>query len=90
VIGVAIGMFILGLLLRIVYGALIEGQPVVSWRATLYFMLIINLSYEGFYGTIVPYMFKVGATTLVGILFVNFFARRIDVWPGLSTLPPRK
>jgi hypothetical protein len=52
--------------------------------------LIINLSYEGFYGTIVPYMFKVGATTLVGILFVNFFARRIDVWPGLSTLPPRK
>lgn len=85
VIGVPLGMFLLGMLLRTIYRSLVEAQPVITWRATLYFMLIINLSYEGFYGTLLPYMFKVGATTLVGIAFVNFFARRVDLSPDPLT-----
>jgi hypothetical protein len=78
VIGVPLGMFALGLLLRMIYRSLIEGQAVTTWRATLYFMLVVNLSYEGFYGTILPYMFKVGATAVVGIVFVSLLARRLD------------
>jgi oligosaccharide repeat unit polymerase len=84
VIGVPIGMFILGVFLRIIYRALIEGQPITIWRATLFFMLIIAVSYEGFFGSILPYMFKVGVFSVVGIIFVNFFGRRTDVGvPGM-------
>ena len=76
VVGVPIGMFILGLFLRTIYRALIEGRRITTWSATLYFMLITAVSYESFYGSILPYLFKVGVTTVVGIVFVNFFARR--------------
>jgi len=76
VIGVPIGMFLLGLFLRTIYRALIEGRSITTWRATLYFMLITAVSYESFYGSILPFMFKVGVISVVGILFVNFFARR--------------
>ena len=75
VIGVPIGMFLLGLFLRTIYRALIEGRSITIWRATLYFMLITAVSYESFYGSILPFMFKVGVISVVGILFVNFFAR---------------
>ena len=76
--GVPIGMFILGIILRIIYRALVEGQEASIWRLTLYFMLLTSVSYEGFYGLIVPIFFKFGFIAVIGILLVNFIAKRID------------
>lgn len=75
VLGIPLGMFILGVIIRFVYRSLIEGQRVSIWRINLFFMLLTAISYEGFYSTIVPNMFKVGVTAVVGILIVCFVAR---------------
>ena len=76
VVGIPIGMLLLGVLLRMVYRALIEDQPFVIWRGTIYFMLLTSTSYEGFYGTIIPLASKIGFISALGILIVCFFATR--------------
>lgn len=78
IVGIPIGMFILGLVLRVIYSSLVEGTIPSFWRATLYFMLLTSVSYEGFYGTIIPVLFKIGLTTVVGIVFVVVLARHLD------------
>lgn len=75
--GVPIGMLVLGILLRTTYRVLVEDQPRMLWRSTLYFIILVSVSYEGFYGTIIPYVFKVGLVSVVGILFLNFVAKRM-------------
>ena len=82
VIGVPIGMFLLGLLLRIIYRTFVEDQPAVLWRATLYFMLLMAVNYETFFAAIIPYLFKIGTTAVVGVVIVNLLARRLN--PGLD------
>jgi hypothetical protein len=76
-VGVPIGMFLFGIVIRIMYRSLIEGQPAAIWRITLYFMLLMSISYEGFYGQLIPFMFKVGITTLVGIGIAGLIARSL-------------
>ncbi len=76
-IGVPIGMFIFGIIIRFIYRSLIEDQPRTMWRASLYFMLLLAISYEGFYGLLIPYLFKVGVTAIVGIVIVNLVARSL-------------
>jgi hypothetical protein len=78
IIGVPIGMFVLGLILRIIYRTLVENQPLIIWRTTLYFMLLLAVSYESFYGTMIPFLVKGGFTAALGILFVNFLAKRMS------------
>lgn len=85
IIGVPIGMLILGIILRFIYRSLIEGQSPGLWRLTLYFMLLTSVSYEGFYGTIIPHFFKVGVTAIVGILLVNFIAKKMDARNNITT-----
>jgi hypothetical protein len=72
--GVPIGMFVVGLCLRVIYRALVENQTPVIWRLVLYFMLLATVSYEGFFGTIIPNFFKVGVIATVGIMIVSLFA----------------
>lgn len=78
IIGIPVGMFVLGLLLRLFYRSLIEGQKPTIWRITLFFMLLTSVSYEGFYGTIIPVFFKIGFISVIGILVVNVIAKRIE------------
>ena len=79
IVGVPIGMLLLGIILRAIYRTLIEDQPRVLWKSSLYFMLLTAVSYESFFGSIIPYLFKIGITALVGVFMVNFMARRIAV-----------
>jgi hypothetical protein len=72
--GVPIGMIVLGILIRMIYAAFIEGRKFSFWRATVFFMLLTSISYEGTYGLIVPYLFKVGVTAVLGMAIVRFFA----------------
>lgn len=76
-IGIPIGMLLFGIVLRFLYRALVEDQPQTMWRRTLYFMLLISISYEGFYGALIPTIFKVGITAIAGLLFVSLVARAV-------------
>lgn len=73
-IGVPLGMIVLGLIIRLLYSSLIEGQTFTFWRATLFYMMFSTISFEGTYGLIVPMMFKVGATAVLGLILVRLLA----------------
>lgn len=90
VIGVFLGMFILGFILRSIYSSLIENRPSVVWKATLYFMLMTAVSYEGFYGAIIPMLFKTGFTAMVGIIIVEIVAKRFSQTTQESSLVIRR
>ncbi len=77
-VGVPLGMILLGFVLRIVYAALVENGDHSIWRVTLFYMLLTGVSYEGFFGTIIPYMIKYGLISVIGLLFVWFFQLRIN------------
>ncbi|MFN0140365.1 MAG: hypothetical protein ACKVQW_09815 [Pyrinomonadaceae bacterium] len=72
--GVPAGMIFLGFLLRFIYATLQENQVFSYWRATLYYMILTAISYEGTYSLIVPLIFKVGVIAVVGILILRIFA----------------
>ncbi len=86
VVGIPIGMMLIGIFLRIFYRALIEQQPRSIWRSMLYFMLLTSVSYEAFYGTIIPTFIKVGFVAVAGILVVNVLART-KILPDRLDLP---
>lgn len=79
-VGVPIGMIVLGFLIRIIYSALVEGQEFSFWRATVFFMLLTSISYEGTFGLIVPYLFKIGITAFLGMVIVRFLAGGFKYW----------
>jgi hypothetical protein len=70
-IGVPIGMIILGFAIRIFYAMLVEGVPFSIWKATIYFIAITKVSYDGFYGEILPIVIRVSA-----VIFVQFLVLR--------------
>ena len=74
-VGVPIGMFLFGIVIRFIYRTLIEDQPKTMWRVTMYFMLLMAISYESFYGMLIPFLFKVGITAIVGLIIVGLIAR---------------
>ena len=71
--GVPLGMIFLGFVIRIIYAALKENQEFSYWRATMFYMLLTSISYEGSFALIIPYLLKVGIISVVGILIVRFF-----------------
>ena len=74
--GVPLGMLFLGFVIRILYSALMENQPFSYWRSVLFFMIVPGISYEGFFGTIIPYMFKVGFISIIGLLIIYFLINK--------------
>lgn len=74
--GVFLGMVFLGLLLRTLYSSLIENREFSYWRILLYFMILTAISYESFYGSILPYISKVGFISIIGIVIVNFIHKK--------------
>ncbi len=80
-IGVPLGMLFLGIIIRFIYRSLIENQPRLAWKCALYLMLLLTISYEGFYGVLIPILFKVGVTAIVGLLIVELIARALGHRP---------
>ncbi len=72
-IGVPLGMFFLGFVLSVIYTSLVVEQEFSFWRTTLFYILLTGISYEGFFGTIMPYLIKYGMIAVIGLVFVNFF-----------------
>ncbi len=82
--GIPLGMIFLGFLLRVIYATLRENQPFSFWRPTLFFMLLTIVSYEGTFGMIVPYLFKVGVFSVFGLLIIRFLAGPGDSRPAAA------
>jgi hypothetical protein len=78
--GIPIGMFILGMLLRTVYEALVDGRGFSYWKLTLYYLLLTSISYDGTYGGIVPNMFKTAFVATIGFVIVWLITVRLN--PG--------
>lgn len=80
--GIVFGMMFLGAVIRLIYSTLIEDKEFSYWRTTLYYMLLTGISYEGFYGVIIPYIIRVAFIAMVGLLFVKFFIKKKNsaVW----------
>jgi len=76
--GIPLGMLILGILLRIVYTALVDGQGFSYWKLTLYYLLLTSISYDGTYGGIVPNMFKTAFVAVVGFVIVWLITVRLN------------
>lgn len=70
-IGVPVGMFVLGFLLRIFYATLIEGVPLSAWKAALFFQVVTHISYDSFYGEIFPTAIRIGAVVVVQIILMR-------------------
>lgn len=75
--GIPIGMFILGMLLRCVYVALVDGQGFSYWKLTLYYLLLTSISYDGTFGGIIPNMFKTAVVASVGFVIVWLITVRL-------------
>ncbi|MCC6327705.1 MAG: hypothetical protein IT174_04260 [Acidobacteria bacterium] len=76
-VGVPLGMFFFGILIRTIYRSLVEDQPMTTWRITLYFMLLMSISYEGFFAVLIPNLFKVGITATLGLVFMALISRAL-------------
>ena len=74
-IGVPIGMIVLGFGIRIFYSMLVEGVPFSMWKATVYFVVITKVSYDGFYGEILPTVIRVSAVIFVQFLLLRAVAQ---------------
>lgn len=72
--GIPVGMLLLGGVLRLLYASLIEGRSFSFWRATVYFMMLTSISYEGTYGLILPFLVRAGAAAFLGILILRLLA----------------
>ncbi len=75
-IGVPLGMFLLGFVIRIFYSSLVENQDFSFWRVSFFYMLLTSISYESFYGIIFPYLIRVGFMSSIGLLIIWFFIKK--------------
>jgi len=88
-IGVPLGMAFLGIFLRVMYASLIkcgEGNP---WKLACYFILLSNVSYEGFYGSIFPGWLRIGAVLFFGGILISMIVSSLSVKPMLYTTIPK-
>lgn len=77
-VGVPLGMIFLGFVIRILWASLIENQTFSFWRATLFYMLITGISYEGSFGLIIPYDIKIALVSILGLFIVWFFIGKLE------------
>ncbi len=82
--GVPLGMILLGMFLRLIYTSLRENQEFSFWRATLFYMLLTGISYEGSFGLFIPYDIKIGLVSILGLFIIGFFIRKLR--PSSQTL----
>jgi hypothetical protein len=73
-VGVPIGMFVLGFIIRVIYSSLVENQEFSYLRVVLFFMLLSNISFEGTFGLIIPTLFKIGVFAVLGLIVIRLLA----------------
>ena len=74
-VGVPIGMIVLGFGIRIFYAMFIEGLTFSLWRSTLYLTVLSKISYDSFYGDILPTVIRVAV-----VVFVQLFIMKLIIY----------
>lgn len=69
--GVAAGMGLLGVLLRFLYSALLDGVVPPVGRVAAYYVLLSGVSYEGLYGLLLPELMRVGFVVALSLAFLG-------------------
>lgn len=69
-LGIAPGMFLLGALMRLFYAGLIDQSPGAAGRAGIYALLLTQLSMEGSFGTIIPWLLRTGLVAVLALLIM--------------------
>lgn len=70
--GIPLGMFIVGVYLRLIYSTLIDTSEPRIWKKMAYFPLLTVISYEAFYATLFPSFLRV-LLVLFGCLLLIWF-----------------
>ncbi len=78
-IGIPLGMFILGMFLRFLYALLIETKNSTIFSCMTYFMIITKVSYEGFYGTILPDIVRTLFIIVISLFIIKLTIRKNSV-----------
>lgn len=73
-IGIPIGMFVMGLYLRLIYSLLVDTPYPALWKKVAYFSLLTLVSYEAFYATIFPAAIRLMFILAISLPLVNLFA----------------
>lgn len=73
-IGVPLGMLVIGVLLRFIWTALVVGHDPNILTYTVYFIILSGISYEGFYGSLIPTVFRYTITAVAGAFIAYIFA----------------
>jgi hypothetical protein len=74
-LSIPIGMALVGLGLRVLYAALIENRRVSMWRSAAYLVLLTSVSFEQFYGSILPTILRTGVVLAVALATVDVVTR---------------
>ncbi len=53
-VGIALGMFVLGIAMRLLHASLMSDAVPALWRTVVYYAVLMRISFEGFYGTLLP------------------------------------
>jgi len=74
--GIPLGMMVLGFYLRFIYRALIDTPNPAMWKKTVYFLMLVAVSYESFYATIFPSVIRTTIVAMVAMTIVHFLVRK--------------
>jgi hypothetical protein len=70
--GIPLGMMVLGFYLRFIYRALIDTPNPALWKKTVYFLMLVAVSYEAFYATIFPSVIRTAIVAVIAMSIVHF------------------
>ena len=70
--GIPFGMMILGFYLRFIYRSFVETPNPAMWKKTVYFLMLVAVSYEAFYATIFPSVIRTAIVAAVAMSIVHF------------------
>lgn len=73
-IGVPVGMFVIGFVLRLLYASLIEGGASPG-RVAAYYLVVSHVSYESLYGPILPGMLRTAFVAALSLGFISLMIR---------------
>lgn len=78
-LGIAVGMFILGVAMRVLHASLVSETAPGLWRTVVYYAVLMRLSFEGFYGTLLPDVIRALFVAVLACVFVEVM-RRVVAW----------
>lgn len=73
--GVPAGMIILGFFIRIFYAVFVEGFAFSMWKSTFYMTVLAKISYDSFYGDILPTVIRVAV-----VIFFQLFILKVIIY----------